>query len=307
MKKKTILLFLIVVLLLPVTLSQAQAQAQDSSRIWDADSLAFVNGRWESRLLHFGGITLRQCAFRDSSLFHSNQFVSALVIRNSFRFDILADTTLVLTSDFVEYAQALAGINGSFFAWDAPWKSVNYLRVDGNELAPNRVPQDGNRTFRQSGCIAVSDKGRLSIHALPQHVMDTYDQDRWEKELTAEDVLSSGPVLRTAGKDVPVIDNAFNNARHPRTAVGIRRGGRVLMVVVDGRAAEAAGMTMEELQRIMRWLRAWDAINLDGGGSSALCVRENLRKPVEVVNHPSDNKRFDNEGERRVANALVVK
>ncbi|NLH23524.1 MAG: phosphodiester glycosidase family protein [Bacteroidales bacterium] len=305
MKKNTILLFLIGVLLLPAAVSRAQEQ--NPSLVHDADSLVFVNGDWESRLLHFGGITLRQCAFRDSSLFHSNQFISVLVIRNSFRFDILADTTLVLTSDFVEYAEALAGINGSFFAWDAPWKSVNYLRVDGNELAPNRVLQDGNRTFRQSGCIAVSDKGRLSIHALPQHVMDTYDQDLWEKELTAEDIISSGPVLREAGKDVPVIDNAFNKARHPRTAVGIRRGGRVLMVVVDGRAAEAAGMTMQELQHVLRWLRAWDAINLDGGGSSTLCVRKNSRQPVSVVNHPSDNKLFDNQGERRVANVLVVK
>ena len=305
MKKNTILLFMIGVLLLPAAVSHAQDQ--DSSLVPDADSMAFVNGEWESRLLHFGGITLRQCAFRDSSLFHSNQFVSILVIRNSFRFDILADTALVLTSEFVEYAEALAGINGSFFAWDAPWKSVNYLRVDGNELAANRIPQDGIRTFRQSGCIAVSDKGRLSIHALPQHVMDTYDQDLWEKELTAEDVLSSGPVLRAAGKDVPVMDNAFNNARHPRTAVGIRRGGRVLMVVVDGRATEAAGMTMQELQRVLSWLRAWDAINLDGGGSSTLCVRKNVRKPVSVVNHPSDNKLFDNQGERRVANVLIVK
>jgi len=57
----------------------------------------------------------------------------------------------------------------------------------------------------------------------------------------------------------------------------------------------------------MRWLRAWDAINLDGGGSSTLCVRKNVRKPVSVVNHPSDNKLFDNQGERRVANVLIVK
>lgn len=79
------------------------------------------------------------------------------------------------------------------------------------------------------------------------------------------------------------------------------------MVVVDGRAEEAAGMTINELQDIMRWLRSWDAINLDGGGSSTLAVRRNLRKPIQVVNHPSDNRLFDHKGERRVANAIVVK
>ena len=64
---------------------------------------------------------------------------------------------------------------------------------------------------------------------------------------------------------------------------------------------------MAELQHIMRWLKAWDAINLDGGGSSTLCVRKTTRDSVEIVNHPSDNKLFDTKGERRVANALVVK
>lgn len=298
------LLFLWIFLL---AATDSQGQEKEISVTPDVDSVLFVNARWEKRLLHLGGIMLRQCAFTDSSLFNSNQFVSVLEVRSSFRFDIVADTALVLTSDFVEYADALAGINGSFFAWDAPWKSVNYLRIDQNELAPNRIPKEGLRTFRQSGSIAVSEKGRLSIYAVPDHVMLTGDQDRWEKGLAAEDVISSGPVLRSAGKDVPVIENQFNKARHPRTALGIRRGGRILLVVVDGRADEAAGMTMEELQRIMRWLRSHDAINLDGGGSSTLCVRRNLRKPVEVANHPSDNKNFDNQGERRVANALVVK
>ena len=78
------------------------------------------------------------------------------------------------------------------------------------------------------------------------------------------------------------------------------------MVVVDGRAAEAAGMSMAELQHIMRWLRSGMPLILTGG-SSALSVRRNLLRPVETVNHPSDNKKFDHEGERAVANAIIVK
>jgi hypothetical protein len=46
------------------------------------------------------------------------------------------------------------------------------------------------------------------------------------------------------------------------------------MVVVDGRAARAAGMSLEELQQILKWIRHMNAVNLDGGGSSTLCVRK---------------------------------
>jgi exopolysaccharide biosynthesis protein len=270
------------------------------------DSLTFVEAPWETKLIHFGGIMFRQCAFSDSSLFNSNQTISILTVRNNFRFDIVADTTLVLTRDFVEYADALAGINGSFFAWDAPWKSVSYLRINDRELAPNRLNDRGLSSFHQSGCIAVSEKGRLSIHKVPDTLMKQRETHGWEQTLTGEDVLSSGPVLRIQGQDEPLLTNNFNLARHPRTAVGIRKGGRVILVVVDGRAQEAAGMTMEELQHIMRWLRSWDAINLDGGGSSTMCVRKNLRHPVQTVNYPSDNRVFDHQGDRKVANALVV-
>ncbi len=133
------------------------------------------------------------------------------------------------------------------------------------------------------------------------------ESHHWEQTLSGEDILSSGPVLRIQGQDEPVLPNNFNKARHPRTAVGIRKDGRVIMVVVDGRADQAAGMTMEELQHIMRWLKSWDAINLDGGGSSTMCVRKNPRQSVQTVNHPSDNRLFDHKGDRKVANALIVK
>jgi exopolysaccharide biosynthesis protein len=51
----------------------------------------------------------------------------------------------------------------------------------------------------------------------------------------------------------------------------------------------------------MSWLGCRDALNLDGGGSSTMVFDGN------IVNHPSDNKKFDHQGERVVANAIVVR
>ncbi len=89
---------------------------------------------------------------------------------------------------------------------------------------------------------------------------------------------------------------------NPRTAVGIGAGGRrLLLVVIDGRQPGfSAGATLEQTADLLQALGAREAINLDGGGSSALVVR-NFRDELRVTNRPSDAT-----GERAVGNALAL-
>ncbi len=89
----------------------------------------------------------------------------------------------------------------------------------------------------------------------------------------------------------------FKNVRHPRTAVGFSRDSTtVYLVTVDGRQPGwSVGMTLPELAQLMLDLGAYQAVNLDGGGSTTMVVRDS------VVNRPSDAS-----GERPVANALLV-
>ncbi len=74
------------------------------------------------------------------------------------------------------------------------------------------------------------------------------------------------------------------------------------MLVADGRHINAQGFSLYELTKIMRWLGCTKAINFDGGGSSTLWV-----EGKGVVNHPSDNAKWDNAGERKVANIMFLK
>ncbi|MCC7540406.1 MAG: phosphodiester glycosidase family protein [Deltaproteobacteria bacterium] len=84
--------------------------------------------------------------------------------------------------------------------------------------------------------------------------------------------------------------------RHPRTALGIADGGRTLvLLVVDGRWSESAGLNATELSGLLRELGATDGVKLDGGGSSTLFFAA-----TGVVNRPSDG------APRRVANHLGV-
>jgi exopolysaccharide biosynthesis protein len=87
---------------------------------------------------------------------------------------------------------------------------------------------------------------------------------------------------------------------HPRTAIGIDRDtGQLLLVVMDGRSDISRGATMLELARLFERLGAEDALNLDGGGSSIMLVRQ-TDGSLAVTNTPSDGT------PRPVANGLEV-
>lgn len=90
---------------------------------------------------------------------------------------------------------------------------------------------------------------------------------------------------------------------NPRTAAGISRDGRRLMlVVIDGRTAHDAGMTLRQTAELLLALGARDAINLDGGGSSTMIVADpDSAGQLQIVNHPSDRG-----GERAVGDGLAV-
>jgi hypothetical protein len=82
----------------------------------------------------------------------------------------------------------------------------------------------------------------------------------------------------------------------PRTAVGFSKDRKTLiLMVIDGRSSSSVGATLAQLAEQMHSLGAYDAVNLDGGGSSAMWV-----EAVGVVNVPSDGT------ERVVANHLAV-
>ncbi len=117
------------------------------------------------------------------------------------------------------------------------------------------------------------------------------------------EVVGGLPILVTDSLVQDSVDVAGTESfrgLNPRTAVGIaERGRRLLLVVVDGRQRASAGMTVRQTADLMRALGAHDAVNLDGGGSSAMAITERGR--ARVVTRPSDAG-----GERAVGNALAV-
>jgi exopolysaccharide biosynthesis protein len=263
-----------------------------------SDSLAVLKADWKKEKIT-SGVRLKTFWF-NKSLFNSNQNVSILEIKQkrSLFFDLGYDTkTLHKTSDFGKENAALAALNGTFFDI-ANGGSVDYIRADGLVINENRLGKNGNRAVHQESAL-VFNRGKLSIEKW------NGKQD-WEQSLEGEDIMVSGPLLML-NQTLEKLDtsNAFNKTRHPRTAVAITKNKQVLLITVDGRNENSAGMSLFELTKLMRWLNADDAINLDGGGSTALWINNYLESGI--VNFPSDNRKWDHEGERKVANVVLLK
>ena len=88
------------------------------------------------------------------------------------------------------------------------------------------------------------------------------------QEHNMRDALAFGPVLVSNGEPAPV--TGASSGLNPRTAIGQRADGAVLMLVIDGRQATSLGATYADLIQVMLEYGAVNAVNLDGGSSSML-------------------------------------
>lgn len=121
----------------------------------------------------------------------------------------------------------------------------------------------------------VGDKVELSINYEPKF----------------EDIqfaVGAGTLLLKDGERTEITNNI--SGYQPRTAIGVNDDHtKIYLVTVDGRKANAKGVTLESLADIMAEIGADDAANLDGGGSTTLVIRSPYTGKQEVANTPSDN------------------
>lgn len=188
----------------------------------------------------------------------------------------------VRVSEFARRNNALIAINADYFDKN--------MRPIGLAIGPCGPWEDTRDTPRE-GVVAFGEQ-RAEIFD-EEETME--EPDPW---ITS--AVSGWPMLvkncrARSSSELPGSDS-FTRSPHPRTAIGFSRGGSlVYFVVADGRREGVPGLTLAKLATFMRReLRVCLAMNLDGGGSSAMWVKD------EIVNEPSDGK------ERRVADHLAV-
>lgn len=194
---------------------------------------------------------------------------------------------LAPVSDLVSRSGAIAGVNGVFHASDGT--PLGLIIVDGRVKS---LP------IMARTAMGITRDGRILIDNVSVDAGGNLIPD-WLKEGVVY-AVGGGPRLVQDGKvNVTSVEEQFKTdvaaGRAPRTAVGVTHDGKLLLVAVTGRQAfHSIGVTLEELAYITIELGVKDAMNLDGGGSSTMVVRD------FIMNTPSDGR------ERKVADAILV-
>ncbi len=120
---------------------------------------------------------------------------------------------------------------------------------------------------------------------------------RWDEVKMA---ITGGSLLVNNGS-IPASFSHSSPGLNPRTAIGTSKTGKELIILtVDGRSDASLGVTQYELAELMIQLGAYSAINLDGGGSTAMIARLPGELSPQVINKPSDG------SVRRVASAVGI-
>ena len=123
-----------------------------------------------------------------------------------------------------------------------------------------------------------------------------YDKDKWSN---AEHGMGSiGGRLVENG----VVNTQFTAGVAPRTAVGVKADGKIVFYVIDGRqSGHSTGVQIKTLAKRMAELGCVEAINLDGGGSTAIAGVFPGSSEISVANKPSDGSL------RKCANYIFLK
>ena len=231
-----------------------------------------------------------------------------------------------------QYYQAenkpLVVVNGTFFSFSTN-QNLNIVMKDGKMKAYNVTALKGPKTdstklyYVTRGAIGINHKREPDVAWIfndsskryPYAFEDSpvvarglapkpklknlnrFDYDKWKMETA----IGGGPVLihngniRITNKQEQMQVNG--QEKHPRTAMGYTSGGKLIILVIQGRFPGIAdGASLIQEAKVLHDLGCYEALNLDGGGSSCM-----------IVNGKETIKPSDKTGERPVPAVFIIR
>lgn len=282
--RKTTFFWIFLVYIIPVGIWAQTSQ----------DSITVCNIRWKIQKGDKGIIHKRA---QVKELYGGVQNINIIEIdgkKKGIKYGIIAENPNKKLSTMATEHHAQAAINGSFFNMQEG-QSVCFLQLDGNLIDTTSLSEFRQRT---NGIVLIN-KNKIAI--------EPWDKQKERSGTTYPNALASGPLMVENGNicDFSTVSQSFVNTKHPRSAICITRDRKVLLITVDGRfPGNAIGVNIHEFAHLVKLLGAYDALNLDGGGSTSLWMDQAGENGI--VNCPCDNRKFDHQGERRIANAIYV-
>ena len=209
--------------------------------------------------------------------------------------------------NFAIKSNAIVVINGGYFSRSkTPIHHIGLLKTDHQLIEPasGTVIRENIRYNVTRGAIGIYNNGKIDISwastkndsifewILPVDnrpgkpgVLNYSNAKFWDVAYA----MHAGPILISGSKlyvttEEEVFFNTPVDGVQPRSAIGYNENGDVIMMVVDGRQVESRGVYLKELALLMSQFKCIEALNLDGGGSSALFVDGDLvNRPIGLT------------------------
>ena len=236
-----------------------------------------------------------------------------------------------VTSDVFSSHNAIVAMNAGYEAGSI------FIRVDGanKSVLPNtQISTTGVPNWKSEAAFFCDGVRNVSIAGAGEFIRPYKAPDDYQNLVTKQrnfymkreekNIISSAPMLIDDYNPVgeTYIDYTINNwsslnsehpqkhqrNRHPRTAVALTHDNQFIMFVVDGRTTISNGMSAKELtQFLVKYFNPQYALNLDGGGSTAMCVEGLGNASTHVVDVPINDNKKGNERARDTHFIIVAK
>ena len=190
-------------------------------------------------------------------------------------------------------------INGGYFTrGQKPVRHIGLLKSKDSlyEPASNSVLRDNLRYSTNRGAFAIKydNSPEISWATTKNDSIFSWDfpfENRpgkpayinysFSKFWNVREAIHAGPILVknrliNVTSEQEVFFNTPVDGVQPRSAIGYKKNGDIVMMVVDGRQVDSRGAYLKELAMLMRQFDCEEALNLDGGGSSSLIVNGKL-------------------------------
>lgn len=195
-----------------------------------------------------------------------------------------------------DYVSTIAKENNAYIAVNASGvqSKAGVNRITGTAILDGKIYDQGRNIDKGGGLIGFNKDNVLVLtKSKAEEAISKYNMDR---------AVEFGPFLVVNGKMSEFKGNGGWGVAN-RTAIGQRQDGIVLFMVIDGRSSSSIGISMKDLAELFVKYKAYNAANLDGGGSSLLYGKETLKSEGKVINNPVG---YGYSGERRLPNAWMV-
>ena len=193
--------------------------------------------------------------------------------------------------------------------FDQNWSGQSYGSNIGQDIYEVLVVDGIVTEMRMNGTAFTIPENGYVLSAVGQGITTLKNAFKVSDTLTVDydyifdalDLAIGGGAQIVTNGQVPTTFSQNITGNNPRTAVGIDKARKkLILLTVDGRTTSYRGMTQTELAKLMISFGAFEAINLDGGGSTEMVVRDPWDTSLDIVNSPSDG------SERKMYTGLAV-